>query len=173
MKGVERLFKIGDTVLYGATGVCKIDSVVKKTVMDEEKGYYLLKPHAQDKCTVFVPVDNAALLAKMRKILSKQEIDEILCTIGEKEDIWEENEVARREKFQEIIHSGDRMQVMLLIRSLYNYQQARLSEGKRLHISDERYFAEAERLLYDEFSAVLGISHDEVLPYIISRVNKN
>ncbi len=164
------MFKIGDTVLYGATGVCKIEETVVKSVMDEEKEYYVLKPLAQDKCTVFVPTDNDALKAKMRKILSKAEIDDILKKINSYDDIWEENEIARREKFQQIIHSGDRLQVMLLVRTLYNHQQARLSEGKRLHISDERYFAEAERLLYDEFSAVLGIPPEQVLSYITSKL---
>lgn len=166
------MFNIGDTVLYGATGVYKIDALTEKEIFGEKKAYYVLKPHSQEKSSVFVPADNENLLNKMRKILSKEEIFEIIDTVSKHDDMWVENEPARRELFSSIIHSGNRMQVMLLIRTLYNAQKKRRAEGKRLHLMDERFMTEAERLLYDEFSAVLGISQGEVVPFIISRLEK-
>lgn len=132
----------------------------------------MLKPVSQDKSTVFVPTDNEALRAKMRKILTADEIDAIIAEVKTLPDVWEENDVLRREKYSEIIHSGDRKRVMLLIRTLYTVQQQRYKEGKRLHLSDERFLAEAERLLYDEFSTVLGIKNSDVVPYIIEKTEK-
>ena len=61
---------------------------------------------------------------------------------------------------------------MLLIRSLYNKGEERRRENKRLHLADERFLNEAERLLHDEFSAVLGIEETEVVPFIMSRLEK-
>ncbi|MBQ8550372.1 MAG: CarD family transcriptional regulator [Clostridia bacterium] len=166
------MFDIGDTVLYGATGVCKIDSTVEREIFGEKKEYFVLKPISQDKSTVFVPTDNEALRAKMRKILSADEIDDIIKEVKTLPDIWEENDALRREMYSEIIHSGDRKKVMLLIRTLYTVQQQRYKEGKRLHLSDDRFLSEAERLLYDEFSTVLGIENSDVVPYIIAKTGK-
>ncbi len=166
------MFNIGDTVLYGATGVCKIESLTERDVFGQKKNYYVLKPISQEKSTVFVPADNEALLDKMRKILSREEILEVIDSVAALEDVWVDDEAARRERFSSIIHSGDRVQVMLLIRTLYGVQEARRADGKRLHLMDERFMAEAERLLYDEFSAVLGIAHSEVVPFIIKRLEK-
>ena len=166
------MFSIGDTVLYGATGVCKIESTIERDIFGEKKEYFVLKPVSQDKSTVFVPTDNEAHRAKMLKILSADEIDAIITEVKTLPDVWEENDVLRREKYSEIIHSGDRKRVMLLIRTLSSVQQARLKEGKRLHLSDERFLAEAERLLYDEFSTVLGIKNSDVVPYIIEKTEK-
>ncbi|MBR3593350.1 MAG: CarD family transcriptional regulator [Clostridia bacterium] len=166
------MFDIGDTVLYGATGVCKIDGTVEREIFGEKKEYFVLKPVSQDKSTVFVPTDNEALRAKMRKILSADEIDAIIKEVKTLPDIWEENDALRREMYSEIIHSGDRKKVMLLIRTLYTVQQQRYKEGKRLHLSDDRFLSEAERLLYDEFSIVLGIENSDVVPYIIAKTEK-
>lgn len=164
------MFNIGDTVLYGATGVCRVDGITEREIGGSVKKYFVLKPLAQDKCTVFVPADNEVLLSKVRKILSKDEILSVIDSLPEKEDIWVENENERRVRFSNIIHSGDRAELMLLIRTLYNKRLARRSEGKRLHIADERFLNEAERLLHDEFSAVLGVKPEEVVDFIIERI---
>ena len=39
------MFKKGDAVVYGQTGVCIIEDIVEKTLIkNEKKKYYLLKP---------------------------------------------------------------------------------------------------------------------------------
>lgn len=166
------MFKVGDTVLYGATGVCKIDSAVIREIGREKKEYLVLLPISQEKSTVFVPTDNPVLLQKMRKILSKKEIGDIIESVSSLPDIWEEDEVRRRERYSEIICGGDRKQIVLLIRTLYTVRNMRQAEGKRLHMVDERYLSEAERLLCDEFSVVLGIERSQVVPYIIEKTKK-
>ena len=40
------------------------------------------------------------------------------------------------------------------------------ARGKKLHIGDERILQEAEKMICDEFSYVLGISKEEVPDYI-------
>ena len=42
--------------------------------------------------------------------------------------------------------------------------------GKHLRAADERFFKEAERMLYDEFALVLGMEPEEVLPFILERI---
>jgi CarD family transcriptional regulator len=163
------MFKIGDTVLYGTTGVCKISDLVTREIGGKESSYFVLNPTYKEGCAVFVPADNINLTSKMRTLLSREEIEAVIQKAKGLPDIWENGDLARREKFTEILKSGDRLQVLLLVRSIYNAKQARLKEGKRLHLTDERLFTEAERLICDEFSAVLGIPFCEVIPFIIKK----
>ncbi len=166
------MLKIGDTVLYGATGVCTVCDVVTREIGGMTKEYFVLRPTAQDRCTVFVPTDNEALLQEARKILSKEEILGIIDSLPACDDLWEENEIKRRELFSDILHSGDRKRLMLLIRSLYNRREERRTENKRLHVADEHFMNEAERLLHDEFSAVLEINPEDVTDFIMKRLTR-
>ena len=165
------MLKIGDTVLYGATGVCTVTDIVTREIGGIKKEYFVLSAVANDNCTVFVPTDNIELQKKMRKILSKKEVLALIKEIPNEADIWEENEVKRRELFSDILHGGDRKKLMLLVRSLYNHKEERRKENKRLLVADERFMNEAERLLYDEFAAVLDIKPDEVVNFILQKIN--
>lgn len=166
------MFNIGDTVLYGATGVCQVTGKTEREIGNQKKEYFVLKPLSADKCTVFVPTDNEKLLCKARQILSREEIIDIIHRVPACDDIWIEDEKQRKETFSEIMHSGDRLRLMLLVRTLYRRSKQRASEGKRLHIGDERLLNEAERLLHNEFSAVLGISADSVADFITENIKE-
>ena len=39
-------------------------------------------------------------------------------------------------------------------------------------MADERFFKEAERLLYDEYAVALGVTPDQVQPYISEIIDK-
>ena len=80
------MLKIGDTVLYGTTGVCRVTGETEREIGGEKKVYFVLCPLSQGKCTVFVPKDNELLLKKARKILSKEEILEIIDSLPKKEE---------------------------------------------------------------------------------------
>lgn len=46
-------------------------------------------------------------------------------------------------------------------------------EGKHLYISDERFLKEAEKILYDEFQFVLKLQKNEVLPFIVQKIENS
>ena len=58
-----------------------------------------------------------------------------------------------------------------LIKSVYLHGQKLKSTGKKLHVVDERFLKEAERLLYDEFAHVLKIERSQVIPFITQQVD--
>ena len=39
-----------------------------------------------------------------------------------------------------------------------------------MHVSDERFMQEAEKILHEESAFVLGIKKDEVVPYITQQI---
>ncbi|MBO4288855.1 MAG: CarD family transcriptional regulator [Lachnospiraceae bacterium] len=158
--------KVNDVVVYGTDGVCRITEITKKPFRDREVTYYVLKPLFKQSSTIFVPVDCEKLTAKMHKALSSDEILALIQSLPDQDTMWIEDEAERKVRYKEILLSGDRLQLIRMIKALYFHQEEQRAVGKKLHISDDNFFKEAQRLLHDEFSAALGIPRDEILNYI-------
>ena len=159
-------YRINDVVIYGTEGVCQISDITTRPFRDREVTYYVLKPLFNTSATVYVPVDNERLVARMHQALSSDEIHALIQTLPEQGAMWIEDEAERKVRYKEILASGDRIKLIQLIKALYFHQEEQRAIGKKLHISDDYFFKEAQRLLYDEFSASLGIPRDSVLNYI-------
>ena len=65
------------------------------------------------------------------------------------------------------------MELIQMIKALYFHKQKREADGKNLYLSDERFFKEAERILYDEFQYVLNIKREELLPFIFQKIEES
>lgn len=76
----------------------------------------------------------------------------------------------RKEKYNEILKKGNKVELVKLIRTLYLEKEKKKTEGKKLYVGDEKIMAEAERLLHEEFAVVLNIKVDEVLPFILGEL---
>ena len=159
-------YKVNDVVLYGTDGVCRITEITKKPFRDREVTYYVLKPLFKPSSTLFVPVDCEKLTSKMHRTLSAEEIHALIQTLPEQRTMWIEDETERKARYKEILAGGDRVQLIQMIKALYFHQEEQRAVGKKLHISDENFFKEAQRLLHDEFSAALGIPREDILDYI-------
>lgn len=162
------LFYNGDHVTYGTYGVCEITGTTEKEIGGKRLRYYVLKPVFQENSTVFVPVDNEQLTSRLRKVMTKQELEHLVDSMQEQKTLWVDNENERRTLFQQILADGDRRGLLRLAKTLYDHQQERVAIGKRLHQSDERFFREADRLLCDEFAFVLKKNPDEI-PALLQR----
>ncbi|MGN0594368.1 MAG: CarD family transcriptional regulator [Hominimerdicola sp.] len=163
------MYSIGDVVAYGTTGVCRIDGECEQKAKDGVRKYLVLKPMHQANSTVYVPMDNENLMAKLKKLLTREDIENIISAAADEEAEWISNDTERVTRFREILNSGDRYQLMRMVRVLYKQQCKRFSSGKRLHASDETLFREAERILFDEFAVVLGIPTDKVMDFIAQK----
>lgn len=60
------MYRVNDTVVYGAQGVCRIADITKRDIGGMPMDYYVLKPVYDDNSTLFVPISNDKLTAKMR-----------------------------------------------------------------------------------------------------------
>ena len=97
------MFQTGDTILYGTHGVCTIQSIEEMNFSGTKQEYYILSPVYNKASTVYVPVHNEKLTAKMNRILSADEIYELIRSMPDEKTIWIENETARKERFQQIV----------------------------------------------------------------------
>ncbi|MBQ5640452.1 MAG: CarD family transcriptional regulator [Ruminococcus sp.] len=160
------MFCVGQTVLYGSNGVCMVDDVTEKRIGKTKIQYYVLKPLCNNTSTLFVPTANQQLVSKMRRILTEDEAEAILRDLPPCGD-WNDNKQERSEQFRAIITEGSCVELIRLIRLVRTHEQEQLAGGKRLHITDERFLKEAEKMICEEFSLVLHISRDEVLERIL------
>ena len=160
------MFCVGQTVLYGSNGVCMVDDVTEKRIGKTKMQYYVLKPLCNNTSTLFVPTANQQLVSKMRRILTEDEAEAILRNLPPCGD-WNDNKQERSEQFRAIITEGSCVELIRLIRLVRTHGQEQLAGGKRLHITDERFLKEAEKMVCEEFSLVLHISRDEVLERIL------
>ena len=84
--------------------------------------------------------------------------------------IWIDDDTQRYETYHAILQSGDRTQLVQLIKTLYLHQQERREQKKKLHSADEKFMKEAEHLLYEEFAYVLNIKREQVVPFITEQI---
>ena len=159
-------------VIYGDNGVCLVADKRKEKFAGVIREYYILKPQGNEGATLFVPTDNEELLSKMRAILSKEEILDIIHSLPGDEIPWEEDNKVRGEYYSEVFDRGDRRELLLLIKALYTHKKVRKEEGKKLWTIDENAMKHAESLVYEEFATVLGIAPEEVADFIGQEVEK-
>ncbi|MDD4545895.1 MAG: CarD family transcriptional regulator [Oscillospiraceae bacterium] len=168
---MAELFHVNDTVVYGTTGVCLITDISEKEFYGKKIKYYTLKPIYQKASVIFVPMNNAKLKSKMRPVLSATEIYSIIRSFSDVEEGWIENDNARRERFSEILKSGERKDLVRMIKSLCAHRETQKENGRKLHASDERILNEAQKLLYEEFAHVLKIEPEQVLSLILNEIS--
>jgi CarD family transcriptional regulator len=171
-KGIK-MYQKNNVVIYGLHGVCRIAEITEKDFGGEEKLYYTLKPIFDERSTFFVPVQTECSHKKIRPLLSMEEVKDLIRNISQQETIWIPDEKHRKETYKQIIESGDRTEMMKLVKTLYLRKKDQQKAGKKQHIVDEHFMKEAETVLYDEFAYVLDIDRDKVLPFIKKEIAKS
>lgn len=160
------MYKVGDMVMYGTFGICKITAIEKRDFTGEEQEYYILKHITSDKNTYYVPNNNEAALSKMRPICSKSEVDELISHMNSEGLIWIDNDIKRKEEYSRIIKDADKHEIIRLIKTLYLRHKELTETGKKLRSSDENYLNLAENMLFEEFAYALDMDRSEVVEYI-------
>lgn len=166
------MFEIGEYIVYGNTGVCRVVEVTKMAVpgTKDDRLYYTLEPVYDKGCRLFTPVDNQKVI--MRPVLTRQEADELIGQIKEIDVLWVKDEKNREQIYKETIRTCSCVEWVRMIKTLYIRRQSRLAAGKKVTSSDARYLHLAEESLYGELSVVMGIPKDEMEEYIAKRVQE-
>ena len=71
------MFKIGEYVVCGNKGVCRVEDITTLDItgVDKERKYYILKPKYISGSTVYIPVDSSE---SMRKVLQPEEARKLI-----------------------------------------------------------------------------------------------
>lgn len=162
------MFQIGDQVVYGIHGVCRIIALEERTVDRKRIKYFALEPLDQPGARYYVPSENSAALAKLRHLISYEDLQLLLSSAEIRETCWIADENHRKQRYRELINSSDRVALLRMINTLHQHKKAQAEAGRKFHLCDENFLRDAEKLLNAEFSLVLGIQPTEVEGYILS-----
>lgn len=167
---MDKMFDVGDYIIYGTNGVCQVSSVGKLSISDDDKLYYTLVPVYSKASTVYTPVDNEKVV--MRRLISREEARELVKNINTMETIPIEDEKKREECYKQALRTCECTEWVKLIRTSYLRIQDRRNNGKKVINSDEKYLKAAEDYLYGELAIALDIDKDKVRDYIAEKVTE-
>jgi len=163
------MYQVGDLVIYGKTGVCKVIEVTTQE-MEKQRLYYTLMPLYQS-CTIFAPVNSTKVF--MRPIVSKDEAERLVDMIpsirAEAYHNQSVNQLAGH--YEASLNTHDCAELITLTMSIHAKKKLMEQQKRKFGAVDERFMKCAEELLFGELAAALCISKDEVPEYIAKRVS--
>ncbi len=165
------IYKLGDVVIYGAEGLCSVVDITEKQFGKEMVQYYVLEKMGKQGSLTYVPANNERSLSKMRVVLTQEEIYALLNDEGQIMP-WIDKDRDRQKTFKDVILFGDTKDLINLIKTLYLRQQHQIASGKKLHISDERVFKDAEKIITEEIAYVFSIPKEDVHDFIVKNIKK-
>lgn len=168
-RGDDLMFKKGDVVLYGIDGICEISDISTVDIpgVSKDRLYYILRQKTGNG-TIYIPVDGD--ISRMRKLISKEEALEIVSQISVLEPLKLKDEKKPEAEYKAVLQQYDCIEMLKLIKCIYFRKRQRINEGKKATAADEKYMQQAEDILYQEIGAVLGIQKDQVLDYLIGKI---
>ncbi len=161
------MFSVGELVVYGGEGVCRVAAVGGSSIpgTDKNKLYYTLVPlyHAGQ---VLTPVDTKVLI---RPVMSRTEAEMLVEELPELEPEGPLGSPrATKDHYQEIVSSYDCREMARLIRTTTVKRSKALDRGKKPSQMDERYLKRAEDQLYGELAAALELDRSGAEAYVHS-----
>ena len=164
------MYAAGQTVLYGANGVCRISEITTRRIGKETIEYYVLKPMGAQASTVYVPTKNEELVGRMRAVMTESEIRALLSADSSLR--WIDNNAERFEFFHAVLARGDCGELMGMVRLMRARQRRLLDMGRHLHLTDERQLREAEKMAGEEVAAALGVDVQDALRMILDKATE-
>ena len=155
------MFEVEDKVYYGVVGVCQIEQIATPPIKGIEGDYYFLQPIYDSKGIIYCPVKNTKV--SIRSVITKAECKKLIERAKNcKKDPLLNEKVTSSQEYDEMIKSQDALQLMHLIRVLYNIKNERAKDLRKMKSVDSRTLLAARKLLYGEIAAVTESDFDDV-----------
>lgn len=160
------MYQIGELIVYGSEGVCRVESIGPLDMRGAQKGidYYTLSPLYREG-KIFTPVDTTVYT---RPVMTKEEARALIAMMPSiPEEIYENsNPRLLNEHYQVFIKSYDCVELVKLIRAIYAKGRDVAERGRHLGQVDERSMKRAEEMLHGELAAALDMPVENVKAYI-------
>ena len=164
------MFDVGDFIIYGSNGVCKITHIgpMKMPGVPKDRLYYTMVPCYIRDSEIFTPVDNERVV--MRKVMSKDEAEDFIQSISEIKELEIIEEKRRELEYKQAVLTCEPEVLVSLIKTINTRMEDRIAEGKKVTSSDSKYFHLAEESLYGELAISLDMEKEEVKDYVKEKV---
>ena len=149
------MFETGTYIVCGQHGVCRVENVGKLQLTEAsgDKEYYTLSKVYSRGGVLYVPADSEKVV--MRPVISREEAEELIGHIKEIDMLQIDNEKRKEEIFKQAFKTCDSREWVKVIKTLYERKKIRLSKGKKVTASDERYLKnDVEQYIMDKIGGV-------------------
>ncbi len=165
------MYEIGDLIMYGVTGVCKVTDISKPDFdgFNTDRLYYILQPLYQNG-VIYAPVENNKIYS--RPVISEEEANELIDTMPAiTTEIFRSSSIQQLSKhYQEVLDTHSTIELIRMIKSIHKKKLDAQKQNRHLGQIDKKYMKRAEDLLYGELAAALDIPIEEVGDYIEARI---
>ena len=157
------MFQSGDLVVYGSTGVCRVEELTRPAARGADRGklFYLLKPLHQDG-VIYTPAEGGKV--PIRPVIPAEEARALLEQIPTltPEICRGPTLQALSQHYQAAIRTHDCRELLRLMVSIRAKRHQLAAQNRRPGMVDERFLKQAEQLLCSEFAVALQVSPEEV-----------
>ena len=166
------MYELGDYIIYGNHGVCRVEEIGSLDISGVDKSIecYTLQPVFSKASTLYTPVDNDKV--SMRKVITNDEALALIKQIPDTPLLWIENDKQREEAYKVALRDRDCIDWVKIIKTLYVRKQERVSQGKKLTFTDEKYLGIAQDLLYGELSIAMDMDKEEIENLVVERLEQ-
>ena len=105
-------------------------------------------------------------MAKLKTVLSRDELHQLMDSDEIRKDCWIQEENLRKQRYRDLIGSGERTALMRMVSSLYRYKDEQTAAGRKFHQCDDNFLRDAEKLLCSEISLVLELEPEQAREYL-------
>lgn len=166
------MYRSGDYVVKIPEGVFKIEAVgtIDMSGIDKRKQFYSLVPVVGNTSKIYIPVDKAD--GRIRSVISREDAMSFIKSIPGIEVKEISDERMREREYKDAILSGDYEKLVSIIKLIYMRIQKRSKQGRKATATDDRYFRQAENILFSELSFVLDIPKDRMEQFIADTIGE-
>lgn len=167
------MYQIGEQLVYGIHGVCRVTDLEKRTTSGATAVYLVLEPVGQSGSKFYIPTHNPVAMAKLSSILTREQMLELFASDEVREDGWVRDESQRKQHYRNLIASGDRKKLLQMVCTLYRHKQTQVSAGRKVHACDENFLRDAEKLLVSEVAVVLNMEWEAARSYLKEKLKED
>lgn len=160
------MYELNQILVYGNSGVCRLVDIRTETFTDTPALYYILSPVFSSQSTLYVPIENPKLSSKLRPVMMKETLHEMVLTAKNSSASWESDDRIRAENFNKVVSNGMSSELLTIFKSLILHKHELKSGVKKLHNADERTLALCEKIVGEEFAYAFGVEVDDALSHI-------
>ena len=159
--------KKGELIMHETAGVCRVNG---ETELDGLEGiYYILNPLYMKDATFYTPRDNGKV--KIRPVMSREAALSLIDALPSVDPVKFANFSEQKQRSNEILKSGDSLQLASLTKALHYEQVRRAKLGKKSSLNDSTLLKKAELLLFGELATALDIEMDQVEAFISEKLD--
>ena len=154
------MYRVGDYLVY-KKDVCKVKEIIEK----DTGTFYSLEPVSDSSLKIQASINSDGI----RELITRKELDNLINNISNIEIIDCDEKMIEYE-YKQLLCSGNKEDLIKLIKTTYLRNKYRLENKKRKNLRDSEYMEKAEKLLYTEIGVVLNLTFEETKNFIINKV---